>query len=136
MKPILKHPQCINPLNAPVNFGLSPSDHQSQRYGLLLPPTSLTGLHKTAAKGLLCSYNPKELLTLTSTLVITWAGSAKAVNSDWYSFAAVICSGGRHPQHVSLFLELNSITSASAMRPKPLFKSRVELFLHIICCLE
>lgn len=32
---------------------------------------------------MLCSHDPKELLTLTSTLVITRAGSAKAVNSDW-----------------------------------------------------
>ena len=86
IKPLLKHSQCINFLNALLNFGLSSSDHWSQHYQqhlLPLPSCSLTGQHEMDAKGVLCPHNTKELLTLTSILVITLAGSAKAENSDW-----------------------------------------------------
>lgn len=52
IKPLLKHSQCINLLNAPLNFGLSPSDHWSQHYQWHLLPLSscsLTDQHKMDA---------------------------------------------------------------------------------------
>lgn len=123
MKPLLKHSQCINFLNAPLNFGLSSSDHWLQHYQHLfpLPSCSLTGQHEMDAKGLLCPTTLKSSWPWPLYLSSHWQGLPKQWTQIGYSFATTICSGGHHPPRVSLFLEFSSIISASAMMPKPLF---------------